>query len=67
MTAAQLVQLVQWKLTRGTWRPRLLDFAKAHSDETVLSTSGRAFQLIEGYEPSSGDSQLKVLLRSAAT
>lgn len=35
---------VDWKLKRGKWRPRLLDFAKAHSDATVQAASAAAFQ-----------------------
>lgn len=37
---------VDWKLTRGKWRPRLLDFAKSHSDSTVKDVTLRAFNLV---------------------
>jgi hypothetical protein len=30
---AELERLMEWKLTRGTWRPRLLDFVKALAEE----------------------------------
>lgn len=35
---------VDWKLKRGKFRPRLLDFAKQHSDATVETASADAFQ-----------------------
>lgn len=35
---------VEWKLTRGKWRPRLLDFAREHSEATVKDASTVAFQ-----------------------
>lgn len=46
-TAAPLLvvaEQVEWKLKRGKWRPRLLEYAKAHSDEIVRSASSEAFQ-----------------------
>lgn len=35
---------VEWKLTRGKWRPRLLDFAKELSDDAVKDASTDAFK-----------------------
>ena len=35
MTAKELVDMVDWKMTRGKVRPNLLNFAKAHSEATV--------------------------------
>ena len=37
---------VDWKLTRGKWRPKLLDYAKAHYEEAVKSATGAAFKSI---------------------
>ena len=34
---------MDWKLTRGQWRPKLLEMVKKHSDEVVVSTTRRAF------------------------
>lgn len=36
---------VDWKLTRGKWRPKLLDYAKQHTERVVKDTSGAAFKL----------------------
>lgn len=33
---------VEWKLARGTWRPRLLGFAQQQDPQAVLDTSTRA-------------------------
>ena len=35
---------VDWKLTRGKWRPKLLDYAKAHSEDTVREATASAFR-----------------------
>lgn len=45
---AELVQLVDWKLTRGKWRPRLLDYAKQASPIVVEDTTGQALQALRG-------------------
>ncbi|KQK13411.1 uncharacterized protein LOC100823325 [Brachypodium distachyon] len=39
----ELVQLLQWKLSRGKWRPRLMDFVKSLDDSVVESASRKAF------------------------
>lgn len=39
----ELVQLMQWKLSRGKWRPRLMDFVKSLDDKVVESASRKAF------------------------
>eukprot|EP00232_Nephroselmis_pyriformis_P012412 CAMPEP_0182887340 /NCGR_PEP_ID=MMETSP0034_2-20130328/20770_1 /TAXON_ID=156128 /ORGANISM="Nephroselmis pyriformis, Strain CCMP717" /LENGTH=231 /DNA_ID=CAMNT_0025020705 /DNA_START=57 /DNA_END=749 /DNA_ORIENTATION=- len=46
--AAELVDVVDWKLKRGKFRPRLLDFVKAHSESLVVGVSTKAFQLAAG-------------------
>ncbi|KAL5988308.1 hypothetical protein ACLOJK_036071 [Asimina triloba] len=40
----ELHKLMQWKLARGKWRPRLLDFISSLDETQVKSTSERAFQ-----------------------
>ena len=47
LTQAELVTLVDWKLNRGKWRPRLLDYAKAHTDDDVMRASSNAFRDFE--------------------
>ncbi|KAK8495256.1 hypothetical protein V6N13_103529 [Hibiscus sabdariffa] len=44
ITTPELSRLMQWKLTRGKWRPRLLDFVSSLDDSSVKSVSQKAFQ-----------------------
>ncbi|KAL8096287.1 uncharacterized protein LOC141692576 [Apium graveolens] len=44
ITTSELSKLMQWKLTRGKWRPRLLDFVSSLDEELVKSSSQKAFQ-----------------------
>ncbi|CAL0322521.1 unnamed protein product [Lupinus luteus] len=44
ITTHELSQLMQWKLTRGKWRPRLLDFVSSLDDTVVKTASQKAFQ-----------------------
>ncbi|CAL5229628.1 g12992 [Coccomyxa viridis] len=44
LTSDELVKIVEWKLTRGKWRPKLLDYAKAHSEDTVREATASAFK-----------------------
>ncbi|KAM7266432.1 hypothetical protein ACFE04_004329 [Oxalis oulophora] len=44
ITTTDLSKLMQWKLTRGKFRPRLLDFVKSLDDSLVKSASEKAFQ-----------------------
>lgn len=44
ITTPELSKLMQWKLTRGKWRPRLLDFVSSLDDDVVKSASQKAFQ-----------------------
>ena len=44
---SDLVKLVDWKLTRGKWRPRLLDFAKSLDEKAIESTSSKAFETLD--------------------
>ena len=48
MLASELVKLVDWKMTRGKVRPRLLEFAKAHSDKTVRDATSVAIARLGG-------------------
>jgi hypothetical protein len=40
------VSQVDWKLTRGKWRPKLLDYAKSHSAGVVKDATVKAFNLV---------------------
>ncbi|XP_059635066.1 uncharacterized protein LOC132277269 isoform X2 [Cornus florida] len=44
ITKPDLSKLMQWKLTRGKWRPRLLDFVSSLDETVVESASQKAFQ-----------------------
>ena len=46
---------VDWKLTRGKWRPKLLDYAKAHSEATVKAATSAAFDIISSTQSAQGD------------
>lgn len=43
LTQPELHRLMQWKLSRGKWRPRLLDFVALLDGAAVESASRRAF------------------------
>ena len=69
---------VDWKLTRGKWRPKLLDYAKAHSEATVKAATTAAFETMSSTQSAQADlkaamgslTELKVgllVLRSAMT
>lgn len=47
VTKDELVNLVEWKLKHGTFRPALLGMAKQHPTELVLETSKEAFALVD--------------------
>ena len=76
LTSGEFVQLVEYKLQRGKWRPKLLDYAKALSAGTVKaatsealdngachSADGDIMQLKEAMEPLM---KLKVCVRSTS-
>lgn len=44
LTTSELSSLMKWKLTRGKWRPRLLDFVSSLDDSVVKLASEKAFQ-----------------------
>ncbi|KAJ9166380.1 hypothetical protein P3X46_021146 [Hevea brasiliensis] len=46
ITTLELSKLMQWKLSRGKWRPRLLDFVSSLDEELVKSASQKAFELL---------------------
>ncbi|KAF6250518.1 hypothetical protein COO60DRAFT_1572163 [Scenedesmus sp. NREL 46B-D3] len=48
MTAAELVQMVEWKLSYGQKRPRLLEYAKAAAEQQVQDASRKAFAQLMG-------------------
>ncbi|XP_051149717.1 uncharacterized protein LOC127264302 [Andrographis paniculata] len=39
----ELARLMEWKLSRGKWRPRLLSFVSSLNDAVVKEASGKAF------------------------
>ncbi|KAL7127613.1 hypothetical protein ABFS83_14G264300 [Erythranthe nasuta] len=43
ITTDELSKLMQWKLARGKWRPRLLSFVSSLDDAAVRDASGKAF------------------------
>ncbi|KAJ6404986.1 hypothetical protein OIU84_013042 [Salix udensis] len=44
ITTLELSKLMQWKLSRGKWRPRLLDFVSSLDESHVKSASQKAFE-----------------------
>jgi len=44
----ELVKIIEWKLKRGTWRPKLLDFAKAVPEEVIKEASQQAYAIAQG-------------------
>ncbi|ELU06856.1 hypothetical protein CAPTEDRAFT_164778 [Capitella teleta] len=44
MTSEELIQLMKWKLSRGKFRPRLIEFAASNSEEKVKASTEEAFQ-----------------------
>lgn len=42
LTAEELVRVVEWKLTRGKFRPNLVKFARAHTESIVGKATGEA-------------------------
>ncbi|ERN18516.1 hypothetical protein AMTRI_Chr12g272380 [Amborella trichopoda] len=43
ITKSELSKLMQWKLTRGKWRPRLMSFVSSLDEEQVKYASEKAF------------------------
>ncbi|KAF7661576.1 hypothetical protein LDENG_00259040 [Lucifuga dentata] len=46
ITQSELVKLMEWKLTRGKFRPRLQQLVASNSEETVEKCSRKAFSLL---------------------
>ncbi|XP_012068159.1 uncharacterized protein LOC105630802 isoform X2 [Jatropha curcas] len=59
ITTPELSKLMQWKLSRGKWRPRLLEFVSSLDEELVKSASQKAFESLP--DVSKAVSQLTVL------
>ena len=57
---------MDWKLTRGKFRPRLLDYAKQHSEDVVQATSTEAFRLAESSDGDDGKSAIAELAKLKA-
>lgn len=43
ITTAELIRLMEWKLSRGKWRPRLQSFVSSLKDAVVRDASQKAF------------------------
>lgn len=48
MSKDDLIKLVEWKLARGKWRPKLLDYAKQQEDAVVKDVTEVAFKILSG-------------------
>lgn len=46
ITRAELAKVVEWKLSRGKWRPRLLSYASSLDDEEVKAASMTSFSAL---------------------
>ncbi|XP_077406363.1 uncharacterized protein LOC144038092 [Vanacampus margaritifer] len=46
VTLAEVVKLMEWKLTRGKFRPRLQQLASSNSEDAVARCSRKAFSLL---------------------
>ncbi|XP_069547591.1 uncharacterized protein [Brachyistius frenatus] len=46
VTLSELVKLMEWKLTRGKFRPRLQQLVASNSEDTVEECSRKAFNLL---------------------
>ncbi|XP_008312425.1 uncharacterized protein zgc:112496 [Cynoglossus semilaevis] len=46
VTQSELVKLMEWKLTRGKFRPRLQQLVASNSEDTVEKCSRKAFSLL---------------------
>ena len=61
LTNGELAAVVEWKLARGTWRPRLLDFAKAARQSDVAAAAAAAAEALEAGEVGAAVDALCVL------
>ncbi|XP_031564028.1 uncharacterized protein LOC116299507 [Actinia tenebrosa] len=52
LTKEELIKLMQWKLSRGKFRPRLVDLIKSNSPETISENTRMAFKLLPNIEKS---------------
>ncbi|KAJ8773256.1 hypothetical protein K2173_028433 [Erythroxylum novogranatense] len=59
ITTSDLSKLMQWKLSRGKWRPRLLDYVSSLDEALVKSASLKAFKSLP--DVSKAVSELTVL------
>jgi len=59
ISSGDLVKIIEWKLKRGTWRPKLLDFAKAVPEEVIKEASQQAYRVAENASYSSDEEYVK--------
>ena len=45
LNQSELVRLVDWKLSRGKFRPRLYDLAGSNEKEEVMKATGKGLKL----------------------
>ncbi|KAK3726646.1 hypothetical protein QZH41_012278 [Actinostola sp. cb2023] len=50
LTKDELIQLMQWKLSRGKFRPRLIEFIKSNTPETITENTTLAFKQLPDVE-----------------
>eukprot|EP00195_Chlamydomonas_chlamydogama_P011451 CAMPEP_0202903554 /NCGR_PEP_ID=MMETSP1392-20130828/25132_1 /ASSEMBLY_ACC=CAM_ASM_000868 /TAXON_ID=225041 /ORGANISM="Chlamydomonas chlamydogama, Strain SAG 11-48b" /LENGTH=303 /DNA_ID=CAMNT_0049590789 /DNA_START=42 /DNA_END=953 /DNA_ORIENTATION=- len=55
LTREELVKLVDWKLTHGKWRPKLLEYAKDQDEKDVKEISEKALKALQGCVPGQRD------------
>ena len=51
---------IEWKLRRGQWRPKLLDFAKAVPNDTIQGASQLAYAVAEEATVSNAEEYTKM-------
>ena len=61
LTKDEVVQLVEWKLKHGTFRPALLGMARAHPPDVIEDTTRRAFSELHHADSTSSTSALRAL------
>ncbi|KAL5707189.1 hypothetical protein ACHQM5_025270 [Ranunculus cassubicifolius] len=61
ITKSDLIKLMQWKLSRGKWRPRLLDFVTNLDESAVKSASEKAFRAVTEEDVGKAIEELTVL------
>lgn len=61
LTQSELVRLVKWKLARGKFRPRLVEFAASNEEELVKKVTGESLKVAEKCKKGKEEEALKIL------